>query len=88
MTLYGSLHQEDLALSSYHCTFTYKNLIITYIDIACEYCIVEQRGVASYHALGPLGVVWLGSSRHHVRVGTPLQATDSFQQRHRVPSDD
>lgn len=44
--------------------------------------------MASDHAFGPLGIVWLGSSRNHVSVGTPLQATDSFQQRHGVPLDD
>ena len=57
---------------------------MTYINVTCEHCTVQQSGVASNHALRPLGVVWFGSSRHNICVAAPFQATDSFQQRHRA----
>ncbi len=98
--MHGPLHQDIKTMTNWNYSKIYLLVLIrscsylvyylsyyTYIDITCEDCIIEQRGVASDHALWPLGVVWLGSSRHHVRVGAPFQATDSFQQRHCVPFD-
>ena len=54
---------------------------MAYVHVAGEDCVVQERGVAADHALGPLCIVGLRPAtwRDHVRVVALSQAADSLQ---------